>query len=159
MGSWFNIVAGITQCSNLISTTSTPVLKKRPTFELLWWWIIIWHVPILLKATSASLTTTTNNHACANRDSCHWPKKKPQGAYSKKKHGICFFILQLRLASQAIPYRSFTGRPRWSCVNIISAGLVVQRLDSAIHRLNLYPVDSAISSPNTYPLDSDLPSG
>ena len=36
---------------------------------------------------------------------------------------------------------------------------VVQRLDSAIHRINLYPVDSAISSPNNYPLDSDLPSG
>ena len=35
---------------------------------------------------------------------------------------------------------------------------VVQRLDSAIHRINLYPVDSAIGSPNTYPLDSDLPS-
>ena len=36
---------------------------------------------------------------------------------------------------------------------------VVQRLDSAIHRINLYPVDSAISFPNTYPLDSDLSSG
>ena len=36
---------------------------------------------------------------------------------------------------------------------------VVQRLDSAIHRINLYPVHSAISSPNNYPLDSDLPSG
>ena len=30
---------------------------------------------------------------------------------------------------------------------------VVQRLDSAIHRVNLYPVDSAISLPNTYPLE------
>ena len=35
---------------------------------------------------------------------------------------------------------------------------VVQRLDSAIHRINLYPVDSAISFPN-YPLDSDLSGG
>ena len=34
--------------------------------------------------------------------------------------------------------------------------LVVQRLDSAIYRINLYPVDSAISFPNTYLLDSDL---
>ena len=33
---------------------------------------------------------------------------------------------------------------------------VVQKLDSAIHRINLYPVDSAICFPNTYPLDSDL---
>ena len=36
---------------------------------------------------------------------------------------------------------------------------VVQRLDTAIHRINLYPVDSAISFPNTYPLDSDLSGG
>ena len=36
---------------------------------------------------------------------------------------------------------------------------VVQKLDSAIHRINLYPVDSAIGFPNTYPLDSDLSSG
>ena len=34
---------------------------------------------------------------------------------------------------------------------------VIQRLDSAIHRINHYPVDSAISFPNTYPLDSNFP--
>ena len=39
---------------------------------------------------------------------------------------------------------------------LIYLASVVQRLDSAIHRINLYPVDSAISLPNTYPLDSDL---
>ena len=37
-----------------------------------------------------------------------------------------------------------------------SQASVVQRLDSAIHRINLYPVDSVICFPNTYPLDSDL---
>ena len=36
---------------------------------------------------------------------------------------------------------------------------VVQKLDSAIHRINLYPVDNAIGFPNTYPPDSDLSSG
>ena len=36
---------------------------------------------------------------------------------------------------------------------------VVQKLDSAIHRVNLYPVDNAIGFPNTYPLDSDLSGG
>ena len=36
---------------------------------------------------------------------------------------------------------------------------VVQRLDSAIPRINLYPVDSAISFPNTYPLAGDLSGG
>ena len=37
---------------------------------------------------------------------------------------------------------------------------VVQKVDSAIQRINLYPVDSAIIGfPNTYPLDSDLSGG
>ena len=36
---------------------------------------------------------------------------------------------------------------------------VVQKLDSAIHRINHYPVEYAIGFPNTYPLDSDLSAG
>ena len=36
---------------------------------------------------------------------------------------------------------------------------VGQKLDSAIHLINLYPVDSGISFPNTYPLDRDLSDG
>ena len=36
---------------------------------------------------------------------------------------------------------------------------VVQTLDSAIHRIKIYPVDNAIVFPNTYPLDSDLSAG
>ena len=36
---------------------------------------------------------------------------------------------------------------------------VVQKVDSTIHWINLYPLDSAIGFPNTYPLDSDLSSG
>ena len=34
--------------------------------------------------------------------------------------------------------------------------VVVQTLDSAIHRITIYPVDSAIGFPNTYPLDSAI---
>ena len=33
---------------------------------------------------------------------------------------------------------------------------VVQTLDSAIHRIKIYPLDNAIGFPNTYPLDSDI---
>ena len=36
---------------------------------------------------------------------------------------------------------------------------VVQNVDNAIHRINLYPVDRAIGFHNTYPLDSDLSGG
>ena len=37
--------------------------------------------------------------------------------------------------------------------------LVVQRVDNAIHRTNLYSVDSVVCFANTYPLDSDLSGG
>ena len=40
-----------------------------------------------------------------------------------------------------------------------SLASVVQKLDSAIQRINLCPVDSAIGFPNTYPLVSDLSVG
>ena len=36
---------------------------------------------------------------------------------------------------------------------------VVQRLDSAIHRINHYPADSVVCFVSTYPLDSDLSGG
>ena len=36
---------------------------------------------------------------------------------------------------------------------------VVQKVESAIHRINRHPVNSAIGFPKTYPLDSDLSDG
>ena len=36
---------------------------------------------------------------------------------------------------------------------------VIQKLDSAIHRINLNPADYAIGFPNTYPLGSELSGG
>ena len=36
---------------------------------------------------------------------------------------------------------------------------VVQKLDSAIHRINHYALDSAFGFPNTYPLDRDSSGG
>ena len=36
---------------------------------------------------------------------------------------------------------------------------VVQNVDNAIHRINVYSLNSAICFPNTYPLDSDLSVG
>ena len=47
--------------------------------------------------------------------------------------------------------------------SLTKLALVFHSLDSAIHRLKIYPVDSAIylfnGFPNTYPLDSDLSGG
>ena len=34
--------------------------------------------------------------------------------------------------------------------------LVVQKVDSTIQWINLYPLDSAIGFPKTYPMDSDF---
>ena len=36
---------------------------------------------------------------------------------------------------------------------------MVQKVDSALYRLNLYPKDSTTGFPNIYPLDSDLSGG
>ena len=36
---------------------------------------------------------------------------------------------------------------------------VVRRVDSAIHRINHYPLDNSIGSASVYPLDSDLSGG
>ena len=44
-------------------------------------------------------------------------------------------------------------------ITFISQAPVLQKVDSAIQRINLYPVDNAIGFPNTYPLDSDLSGG
>ena len=35
----------------------------------------------------------------------------------------------------------------------------VQKVDSAIHWINHYPLDSTVGFPNTYPMDSDLSDG
>ena len=42
-------------------------------------------------------------------------------------------------------------------LNVIypTAAPVVQKVNSAIHRINLYPVGSATGFTNTYPLDTD----
>ena len=45
------------------------------------------------------------------------------------------------------------------CLKLIGLAAVVQKGDSTIHRINLYPLDSAIGSPNSYPLVSDLSDG
>ena len=43
-----------------------------------------------------------------------------------------------------------------SLLLLILQAPVVQKVDSAIQWINLYPVDSAIGFPNTYPLDSAI---
>ena len=59
-----------------------------------------------------------------------------------------FYTLNLTLPCLSLP-----------TLSLFDQAPVVQKLDSAIHRINLYPVDNAIGFPNTYPLDSDLSSG
>ena len=48
-----------------------------------------------------------------------------------------------------------SAQPRWS-LHLVS---VVQKVDSAIHWINLYPLNSAIGFPSTYRLDGDLSGG
>ena len=46
-----------------------------------------------------------------------------------------------------------------SFLHRVQQGLVVRRVDNAIHWINLYPVESAECIVNTYPPDSDLSGG
>ena len=46
-----------------------------------------------------------------------------------------------------------------SDLSSVDLAAVVQTLDSAIHRIKIYPMDSAIGFPDTYPLGSDLSGG
>ena len=62
---------------------------------------------------------------------------------------ILFFPLSKKKTIQGLEFWPYP-----STIRILAS--VVQRLDSAIPRVNLYLVDSAISFPNTYSLDSDL---
>ena len=45
---------------------------------------------------------------------------------------------------------------RWIVIHLAP---FIQKVDSAIHWINLYPLKSAIGFPNTYLLDSDLSNG
>ena len=49
----------------------------------------------------------------------------------------------------------------WDCFweRVLNQVPVVQKVDNAIHRINLYPLDSVIGFPNIYPLDGDLSDG
>ena len=45
------------------------------------------------------------------------------------------------------------------CTRHVDHAPVVQKVDSAIQWINLYPLDAAIGFLNTYPVDSDLSGG
>ena len=64
-----------------------------------------------------------------------------------------FLENEIRKFGQNLPLATFGSK------RVKIQALVVQRPDSAIHRINHYPVDSVIRFPNTYPLDSDLSGG
>ena len=66
-------------------------------------------------------------------------------------------LIQYKLFIISTGFADITSVPEWS--SHLHLAPVVQKLDSATHRINLYPVDNAIGFPNTYPLDSDLSSG
>ena len=53
------------------------------------------------------------------------------------------------------PCKQALGGHKVKCVYSVQAP-VVEKVDSAIPWINLYPVDMAIGFPKTYPLDSDL---
>ena len=80
----------------------------------------------------------------------------PGGLYSEGRFNVGFFALR------------FWGDYIWRGLYMEGlifgilryfTGPVVQKLDNAIHWINLFPLDNAIGFCNTYPLDSDLSGG
>ena len=63
----------------------------------------------------------------------------------------------MQLTSVVFGFDLLLGRVEPSVFN--GQAPVVQTLDSAVHRINHYPVGSVIDFRNTYPLDSDLSVG
>jgi len=66
--------------------------------------------------------------------------------------------LKPHFARYDLPARLTTdNEPQFDCGEFQAP--VVQKVDSAIHRINLYPVDGSIGFLDTYPLSSDLSGG
>ena len=82
------------------------------------------------------------------------PSRAKDKPFYRAKAAIPLFLSYFKTLS----INPFPGTEHATSCYAVQAS-VVQRLDSAIHRINHYPVDSAISFPNTYPLDSDLSDG
>ena len=76
----------------------------------------------------------------------------------KRVQGNFVVVIQKHLRKRNIAQRFVSSI---SLVNIHSQiqSPVVQKVDNAIHWINLYPLDRATGFPNTYPLDSDLSDG
>ena len=72
---------------------------------------------------------------------------------------LCGWLL-LKCSTTGIGFNGAnTNNCRIAHILGILLAVVVQTLDSTIHRINIYPMDSAIGFPNTYLLDSDLSGG
>ena len=61
--------------------------------------------------------------------------------------------------SRGVTLASVTGKDGRSTLCATVLAPVVQKVDSTIRWINVYPVDSEIGFPNTYPLDSDFSGG
>ena len=84
------------------------------------------------------------------------PSSNPRGIFPVWSAGRnCHYVDCSRKVQFLVGRNSLRNRHclRW---RIEDQAPLVQTLDSAIHRIKIYPVDNAIGFPNTYPLDSDL---
>ena len=83
----------------------------------------------------------------------------PGGKSKLYSNKLCVILLILLVLFLVLEENGYFSRATRGARNRNFQVPVVQKLDSAIHRINLCSVDSAIGFPNTYPLDSDLSGG
>ena len=108
-----------------------------------------------------SSLSTLNFTVDYSLDGIHWSdyvedeRLKVKQFYVRVLHKTSHYEVSRRIFIKQPRRRSKRGRRR--CIS--SLGSVVRKMDSAIHRINLYPVDNAIGFSNTCPLYIDLSGG
>ena len=108
-----------------------------------------------------SSLSTLNFTVDYSLDGIHWTdyvedeRLKVKQFYVRFLHKTSHYEVSRRIFIKQPRRRSKRGRRR--CISCL--GSVVRKMDSATHRINLYPVDNAIGFSNTCPLDIDLSGG
>ena len=83
--------------------------------------------------------------------------RKPMHFHKRRK--VKTILFKTRYFAKPCRKDGLSRRKRVKITDLGWAGPVVQKVDNAIHWINLYPLDNITGFPNIYPLDSDLSSG
>lgn len=92
---------------------------------------------------------------------CGNPKRVIEPLRRRETHGgdMLIFNFCVRFSRESKLSRDLLKIYSHAYALSTNQGPVTQKVDSAIHRVNCYPLESAIGFPNTYPIDCNLSDG